>query len=80
MADTGIPDGIKCEIQGNGYSGRNDGVNIWLLGGVLLRKILIEGGVPNFCFGKNGDMSLLNKTKLWRVQLASGCMGALLRI
>jgi len=28
MADTGIPDGIKCDLQGNVYSGCNDGVNV----------------------------------------------------
>ncbi|KAH6657651.1 hypothetical protein BKA67DRAFT_655902 [Truncatella angustata] len=80
MADTGIPDGIKCDVHGNVYSGCGDGVNIWTSGGVLVAKILVEGGVANFCFGRNGDMYLLNEHKLWKAQLASSTKGALLRI
>ncbi|CAJ0544097.1 Ff.00g040810.m01.CDS01 [Fusarium sp. VM40] len=80
MADTGIPDGIKCDTNGNVYSGCGDGVNIWSAGGVLLGKILIEGGVANFCFGANGQIFMLNEFKIWRAQLASGVKGALLSI
>lgn len=80
MADTGIPDGIKCDMNGNVYSGCGDGVNIWSAGGVLLGKILIEGGVANFCFGANGQIFMLNEFKIWRAQLDSGVKGALLSI
>lgn len=80
MADTGIPDGIKCDTNGNVYSGCGDGVNIWSAGGVLLGKILIEGGVANFCFGANGQIFMLNEFKIWRAQLDSGVKGALLNI
>lgn len=44
MADSTIPDGIKCDMGGNVYSGCGDGVNIWSPGGVLLGRILVEGG------------------------------------
>jgi len=80
MADTGIPDGIKCDVQGNVYSGCGDGLNIWSSGGVLLAKIRIPGGVANFCFGRDGQIFLLNENKLWRAQIASHCKGALLGI
>ncbi|KAM0347758.1 hypothetical protein ACHAPU_004773 [Fusarium lateritium] len=80
MADTGIPDGIKCDTDGNVYSGCGDGVNIWSSGGILLGKILIEGGVANFCFGPNGLIFMLNEFKLWKAQLGSGVKGALLNI
>lgn len=80
MADTGIPDGIKCDTKGNVYSGCGDGVNVWSPGGVLLGKILISGGVANFCFGRNGELFMLNEHKIWRAQLASGVKGALLGI
>jgi gluconolactonase len=43
MADTAIPNGIKCDLAGNVYS-----VNVWSPGGVLLGRILVEGGVANF--------------------------------
>ncbi|KAF2832634.1 calcium-dependent phosphotriesterase [Ophiobolus disseminans] len=78
MADTGIPDGIKCDMHGNVYSGCGDGLNIWSPGGVLLAKVLVGGGVANFCFGKGGQVFLLNEHRLWRLQLAKGCNGALL--
>jgi len=80
MADKGAPDGIKCDMQGNVYSGCGDGVNVWSPGGVLLGKILVDGGVANFCFGRKGEMFLLNETKLWRAQLAQSTIGALLKI
>lgn len=78
MADVGIPDGIKCDVHSNVYSGCGDGVNIWSPGGVLLAKILVDGGVANFCFGKQGQLFLLNETRLWRAQIAGSHKGALL--
>ena len=80
MCDTGIPDGIKCDMEGNVYSGCGDGVNVWSGGGTLLGKILVEGGIANFCFGRPGEMFLLNEKKLWRARLDKGVRGALLRI
>ncbi|KAF5007603.1 hypothetical protein FDECE_6067 [Fusarium decemcellulare] len=80
MADTGIPDGIKCDTSGNVFSGCGDGVNIWSSGGVLIGKILIEGGVANFCFGAKGQLFMLNEFKIWRAQLGDGVKGALLNI
>jgi gluconolactonase len=78
MADTGIPDGIKCDTDGNVYSGCGDGLNIWSPGGVLLAKVVIDGGVANFCFGRGGQIFLLNENKLWRLQLPESRRGALL--
>ncbi|OJJ84412.1 SMP-30/gluconolactonase/LRE family protein [Aspergillus glaucus CBS 516.65] len=80
MADQGVPDGIKCDLNGNVYSGCGDGINIWSPGGVLLGRILIGGGVANFCFGRNGEIFALNEHRLWRVQLGVGVKGALLGI
>lgn len=45
VADTGIPDGIKCDMHGNVYSGCGDGLNIWSAGGVLMGKILVDGAL-----------------------------------
>lgn len=80
FADVGIPDGIKCDVHGNVYSGCGDGVNVWSPGGVLLGRILVEGGAANFCFGKDGEVFILNEHKLWRAQLATSTKGALLGI
>ncbi|KAF7520938.1 hypothetical protein PCG10_008681 [Penicillium crustosum] len=80
MADQGIPDGIKCDLEGNVYSGCGDGINVWSPGGVLLGRIRVDGGVSNFCFGRNGEIFALNEHRLWRVQLGAGVKGALLRL
>ena len=53
---------------------------MWSPGGVLLGKILVEGGIANFCFGRDGEMFLLNETKLWRAKHDGFVNGALLGI
>ncbi|EKG10594.1 Six-bladed beta-propeller TolB-like protein [Macrophomina phaseolina MS6] len=78
MADTGIPDGIKCDAQGNVYSGCGDGLNVWNPAGTLLMKVLVDGGVSNFCFTEGGEVVLLNETRVWLLQLDSAVKGALL--
>lgn len=78
MPDSGVPDGIKCDMAGNVYAGCGDGLNIWNSGGVLLGKVLIPGGITNFCFGLNGEIFLLNGTLFWRVAVADTVKGALL--
>ena len=80
IATVGLPDGIKCDVAGNVFSGCGDGVNVWNEGGILLGKIMIPGGIANFCFGEGGEMFLLNEYKVWLVQLHSEVKGALLRI
>ena len=67
-------------MTGNVYAGCGDGVNVWNAGGMLIGKILIEGGVANFCFGREGEMWCFGERRLWRVQLDSNTRGALLRI
>ena len=79
-ADTGAPDGIKCDVHGNVYAGCGDGVNVWNSGGVLIGKVLIEGGCANFCFGRRGEIFCFGETKLWRVQMGDGTRGAVLGI
>ncbi|KAL5050530.1 hypothetical protein BDW71DRAFT_194303 [Aspergillus fruticulosus] len=59
MTDSGIPDGIKCDLDGNMYSGCGDGVNLWSPGGKLGR-ILVDRDVANFCFGRKSKIFLLN--------------------
>ena len=80
MAAVGAPDGIKCDTSGNVYSGCGDGVNVWDERGTLLGKILVPGGIANFCFGEGGELFLLNEYKVWHVQLHSAVKGALLEI
>lgn len=78
MADAGIPDGVKCDTAGNVYSGCGDGLSVWSAGGTLLGKIIVPGGVANFCFGRAGEIFLLNETKFWVARIAKTTSGALL--
>lgn len=80
FADNHIPDGIKCDMEGNVYSGCGDGVNVWSPGGTLIGKIVVDGGAANFCFGKEGEIFILNESRIWRAQLGRHVRGALLRI
>lgn len=79
-AVAGCPDGIKCDLYGNVYAGCGDGVEIWNDGGFLIGRILVPGGVTNFCFGREGEMFICAEQNLWRVQLAPETRGALLGI
>lgn len=74
----GVPDGIKCDLQGNVYSGCGDGVHVWNAGGKLIGKIKVCGGVANFCFGRKGELFLLNETKFWVAKISRSVQGALL--
>ena len=78
MADTGAPDGIKCDILGRVYSGCGDGLNIWGPNGTLLGKIILPGGCCNFCFGRPGELFLLNETRFCVANLGTKIQGALL--
>jgi gluconolactonase len=79
-AAVGSPDGIKCDIYGNVYAGCGDGVEVWNSGGFLIGRILVPGGVSNFCFGEAGEMFLCAEQNLWRLQLDPTTKGALLGI
>ncbi|KAH6680808.1 hypothetical protein B0J14DRAFT_532318 [Halenospora varia] len=80
QAINGIPDGIKCDMEGNVYSGCGDGVEVWNEGGVLLGVVAVEGGAANFCFGRGGMMYILNESRIWGAKLGEGVKGALLEI
>lgn len=78
FADGGWPDGIKCDMEGNVYSGCGDGVEVWNPTGTLIGKIWVRGGVANFCFGSKGAIYMCNETRLWKAQIGEHVQGALL--
>lgn len=49
--DAGLPDGIRCDAQGNIWSSAADGVQVFAPDGTLLGKILVPEVVSNLCFG-----------------------------
>jgi gluconolactonase len=51
VIDNGIPDGIRCDSQGNVWSSAGDGVHIFSNNGELIGKILVPETPANLCFG-----------------------------
>ncbi|GGL77976.1 SMP-30/gluconolactonase/LRE family protein [Wenxinia marina] len=49
--DTGLPDGIRIDAEGNLWSSAGDGVHCFAPDGTLLGKILVPETVSNLCFG-----------------------------
>jgi gluconolactonase len=80
FVSNGFPDGIKCDLDGNVYSGVGDGVAVWSPAGVRLGTIATGSWVANFSFGRKGEMFICNETRLWRVQLGGELRGALLGV
>lgn len=78
MPDSGVPDGISCDSAGNVYAACGDGLNVWNDSGMLIGKVLIPGGIASFCFGKPGELFLLNGDKFWIVKVAEDVKGSLL--
>jgi gluconolactonase len=68
VADNGIPDGVKCDRDGNVYSGCGDGLNVWASSGDLIGKIMVDGGVANFVFAGN-DLIMLAETRVLKLRL-----------
>jgi gluconolactonase len=76
MADVGVPDGLGCDTAANVYAACGDGLSVWSPGGVLLGKVLIPGGLANFCFGKEGELFLLNGKMFWVLRVTDTVKGA----
>jgi gluconolactonase len=51
VIDKGIPDGIRCDEQGNVWSSAGDGVQVFAPDGKLLGKIPVPETPANLCFG-----------------------------
>jgi len=69
--DSGAPDGIQLDAQGNIYTGTGDGVQIFNPNGVLLGKIFIGAQTAEMIFVGNGRMIVLGETKLFLVNFAA---------
>lgn len=61
--DTGLPDGMRCDVQGNLWSSAADGVHCFAPDGTLLGKILVPQVVSNLCFGgRDGQRLFITAT------------------
>ena len=53
-SDSGIPDGIQPDTNGNVFSGCGDGVQVWNSAGTLIGKFLLNSTTPEMMFTKSG--------------------------
>ncbi|KAF5501261.1 Gluconolactonase [Colletotrichum siamense] len=66
-ADSGFPDGVHTDTDGNVWAGCGDGVHVWNPEGVLLGKIHIGEVSNNFAFAP-GKVFVFSNYRLWVVE------------
>lgn len=71
--DTGLPDGIRVDDQGNLWSSAGDGVHCFAPDGTLLGRVLIPEVVANLCFGgaRRNRLYVCGTTSLYAVTLCA---------
>ncbi|MFH5773806.1 SMP-30/gluconolactonase/LRE family protein [Paracoccus sp. NGMCC 1.201697] len=75
--DQGLPDGIRCDAQGNVWSSAADGVHVFAPDGVLLGKILVPEVVSNICFGgpRGNRLFITATTSLYMLAVDAAAAG-----
>uniref|UniRef100_H3GGD0 SMP-30/Gluconolactonase/LRE-like region domain-containing protein n=1 Tax=Phytophthora ramorum TaxID=164328 RepID=H3GGD0_PHYRM len=67
FADSGIPDGVHTDTEGNLWAGCGDGVHVWNSEGILLGKIYLGETSNNFAFAP-GKVFVFANARLWVVE------------
>ena len=70
--DNGAPGGARIDNFGNVFAGAGDGVNIWNANGVLVGKVLFDGGVNSITLGGTLQNIIIvtQNTKIYRVDFS----------
>ncbi|KAJ5742684.1 uncharacterized protein N7511_011085 [Penicillium nucicola] len=71
FVNSGAPDGIHCDSEGNVYAGCGDGVQVWNPSGKLIGKIYVGSTAANFNFAGDGRMVICAETNLYYATLAA---------
>jgi gluconolactonase len=71
--DNGLPDGIRCDLNGNVWSSAEDGVHIFAPDGALLGKVLVPQRVSNLTFGgpRRNRLFITATTSVYLVYVAA---------
>jgi len=69
--DTGIPDGVQLDANGNVYSGCGDGVQVWDSEGTLLGKFFIGTTSANMVFAGKGRLVILGEHAIYLAEIAA---------
>ncbi|KAJ3477050.1 hypothetical protein NLI96_g10728 [Meripilus lineatus] len=70
--DTGIPDGIQLDSEGNVYSGCGDGVHVWNPEGTLIGKFFLGSLSANMAFAGKGRLVIMAETNVYLAEIAAG--------
>ncbi|KAJ7777347.1 D-lactonohydrolase-like protein [Mycena metata] len=71
FADTGVPDGLALDTNGNLYVGSGDGTHIFNPQGTLLGKIFIGVSSSNMVFAGAKRLLLMADTKIYLAEIAA---------
>lgn len=71
--DNGLPDGIRCDVNGNLWSSAADGVHVFAPEGDLLGKIRVPQVVANLAFGgpRRNQLFITATSSVYRLYLAT---------
>ncbi|KAF8234530.1 D-lactonohydrolase-like protein [Tricholoma matsutake] len=75
--DTGIPDGIQLDLNGNVFSGCGDGVQVWNKEGTLIGKFFLGTTSANMIFAGPGRLVILAETKIFVADISPSVKGNL---
>ena len=70
IIDKGVPDGMRCDEQGNLWSTAGDGIHIFSPRGKLIQKIAVPETPANCCFGGEDGKTLFitARTSLYAIK------------
>ncbi|NBC95129.1 MAG: SMP-30/gluconolactonase/LRE family protein [Deinococcus-Thermus bacterium] len=70
----GVPDGMKCDLEGRIWCNGPGGVHVFSPGGAWIGRVPMPEKVTNFCWGGAGGRSLFvtGVSTLWRVETETG--------
>ncbi|KIP02575.1 hypothetical protein PHLGIDRAFT_122357 [Phlebiopsis gigantea 11061_1 CR5-6] len=72
FVDSGVPDGIQIDAQGNVYSGCGDGVHVWDATGTLLGKFFLNTSGANMAFAGKGRLVIMAETAVYLAEVEAG--------
>ena len=67
-SDSGIPDGVQLDTDGNIYSGCGDGVQVWNSRGTLIGKFFFNSTAAQMIFTNSG-LLILNEQWIYLVNI-----------
>ncbi|KAH8920765.1 calcium-dependent phosphotriesterase [Atractiella rhizophila] len=70
--DSGVPDGVKVDTNGNVYASCGDGVHVFSPDSVLLGKFLIGKTSANLAFAGHGRLIILAENEIFLAKLDAG--------